>query len=175
MKKNQKLTLTLAVMLAVALVVGLTSMATGTEGNQGTQADPLVTLSYLNDQLTPAILAELNQNLDLRSQELSDSLAGLLEGKDVPIASGFSVITLKKGQTLVCTVGTEIMLRVGTAVSAGPNNPRLIDETGGQNVSAAGTELVKNHMYMVTIVDNGIKATANTVKVLIRGDYTIQD
>ena len=84
----------------------------------------------------------------------------------------FSVITMQSGERLVCAVGTEIMLRIGTAESYGPSNPRLIDETTGSAVSEAGQPLEKNHMYMVTIKNNGITATSN-VYVVVRGEYTI--
>ena len=81
---------------------------------------------------------------------------------------------LKKNQTVTCAVGTEIMPRIGTVKSFGPDNPRLVDETTGKTVPEAGTTLEKNHMYMVTIKNNGIKA-ASDAKVLIHGEYTISE
>ena len=37
----------------------------------------------------------------------------------------------------------------------------------------SGKALVKNHLYMMTISDRGVRATAATVKLLVRGGYTI--
>lgn len=39
-------------------------------GQQGTQADPLVSLSYLNQQATPSILAQVDAKIAQREAEL---------------------------------------------------------------------------------------------------------
>ena len=64
------------------------------------------------------------------------------------------------------------MLRIGTASCVSPSNPGLIDETSGGTLNNSGA-LVQNHLYMMTIEGRGVKATAATVKVLVRGGYTI--
>ena len=179
MTKKRKLVIAVGVLLAVALVAGLTGLATGVYGSQ---SDPLVTLSYLNQSVMPAVMTELDTMIDQKASEMTADFDAKLDAFKAQVSlpapgtdddsQSFSVVSLTNGQTLVCSVGTEIMLRIGTAVSAGPDVPRLIDETTGSSVNSAGTALVKNHMYMVTINGNGIKATSN-VKVLIRGSYTI--
>lgn len=174
MSKGKKFIIAVAVLLAVALVSGLTALAVT---NYGTESDPLVTLSYLNETLTPAIIDEVQSNIDSKAAELetkfNDAIAGVGSG-GTTAPSDFIVLTLSKGQTVTCSVGTEIMLRIGTAAAAGDNSPRLIDETTGQSVSSSGSALTVNHMYMVTIKDNGITATSGTVKILIRGEYTVK-
>ena len=176
MTKKKKLLIAVGVLLAVALIVGLTTLATTT---YGTKNDPLVALSYLNSTVTPNIESSLEDKLDTRAADLEAALEQQLAQFKSDIsgsASGggasFSVVSLSSGQTVTCGVGTEIMLRIGSVVSAGPDYPRLIDETDGSELGYAGSALTKNHMYMVTIQGNGIKATSSA-KVLIRGDYTI--
>ncbi len=170
MSKGKKTLIALAVLLAVALVSGLTTMAVT---NYGSQSDPLVTLSYLNETLTPAIKSQVEAAINAKAAELEQAFASANPGTAAQQQSGFSVLTLSNGQTVVCEVGVEIMPRIGSVVSAGADNPRLVDETDGSTVAAAGTKLATNHMYMVTIKGNGIKATANNTKVLIRGSYTV--
>ncbi len=170
MRDKKKLPILITIVVALALGIGLTSIAAG---NYGTQDDPLITRSYLDATATPNILDKLNGLMDEKATALTESFTSMLDGTEITVQSGFSVLTLTEGQTLQCSVGTEIMLRVGSAVSAGPDNPRLIDETGGVSITDEGTALEKNHMYMVTIINNGITATASTVKVVIRGEYTI--
>ena len=75
--------------------------------------------------------------------------------------------------TIMLTLGVEIMLRIGSAEACGEDWPALIDTTTSQSVGE-GTDLVTNHMYMVTISGCGIRATSDTVKVIMRGDYTIR-
>ena len=49
----------------------------------------------------------------------------------------------------------------------------LIDTTSG-GVLGTGAALSQNHLYMVTIAPRWITASSATVKVLVRGPYTIQ-
>jgi hypothetical protein len=65
------------------------------------------------------------------------------------------------------------MLRVGSASCVAPSSPGLIDETDGTTLES-GKGLVKNHLYMMTIDERGVKATAETVKLLVRGSYSIR-
>ena len=85
----------------------------------------------------------------------------------------FRVITLKAGQKVVCEVGCEVMLRIGSAAASGSSNPILIDLVHNTTL-ASGTALVKNVLYMVTIKNNGFTAGVDNTKVLIRGTYTVQ-
>lgn len=180
MTKKTKILISLGVLLAVALIVGLTTLAATA---YGTKSDPLVAVSYLNDTVTPNIENRLKSKLDAAASQLKADLDKKLSQFKADISSGggsasaydgktFSVVSLSSGQTVTCGVGTEIMLRIGSVSSAGPDYPRLIDETNGTELGNAGTALTKNHMYMVTIKNNGITATSAS-KVLIRGDYTV--
>ncbi len=173
MSKGKKIATAIAVLVFTALVSGLTTMAVS---NYGSRDDPLVTLSYLNQTVRPQIEAAVDEALNAKAAELTrefQSIAGQSGTVSGSQPSGFVVLTLNNGQTVTCGVGTEIMLRIGSAVSNGPDSPRLIDETGGTSVGSSGTDLTVNHMYMVTIKGNGIKATRDNTKVLIRGDYTV--
>lgn len=181
MKTRKKLVITIIVIVLAAAAVGITIYAAS---NVGSQSDPLVALSYLNDNAKKDFLASADESISESAAELKSDFERKLSGFESDIdaklgSSGgasstdvFSVVTLSRGDTVVCGVGVEIMLRIGTAEAYGSDWPALIDTTTSQSVDA-GTGLVKNHMYMVTISGCGIKATDDTVKVLLRGDYTI--
>jgi len=168
----------IVVLATVALISGASLMAFATPG---TQTDPFITLSYLTDVFKPQIMAEvgkteqdLKASFDARIAALEEQLDSSQSGSN-PTTPGsadvFSVVTLRNGQSLTCSVGTEIMLRIGTANGAG-SAPALVNYTSGTTL-AAGSALTTNNMYLVTIEGNGIKATAETVRVLVRGDYKI--
>ncbi len=178
MKLKKKMLITLGVIVAVAFISGASILAVTTFG---TTNDPLVTLSYLNQKLKPEIMAgvsadvsaaqaSLQPSLDAQVNSFKSDIDSKLGGAGVE-AAGFTLVTLSKNQTVTCAVGTELLLRIGTATAAG-SAPALVDSTSGSTLSAGGA-LSSNHMYMVTIQGNGFKATASTVKVLIRGTYTI--
>ena len=84
----------------------------------------------------------------------------------------FSVVTLSKGQVLTGDIGCEVMLRVGSATCVAASTPGLVDETSGSTLSGGGA-LAANHLYMMTVENRGVKAGADTVKLLVRGTYTI--
>ena len=161
---------------AVALISGASILAVASPGSE---TDPFITLSYLNDVFKPqvmndakAIEQEMTQKFNARIAELEAQLASGGSGQTTPgSAEQFRVVTLNRNQTLTCSVGAEIMLRVGTANGQG-SAPALVNYTSGGTLSA-GSALTVNNMYLVTIEGNGLKATAETVRVLVRGTYKV--
>lgn len=184
MKKNHWLT-RLAGLLLVSytlLVIGVTAA-----GGAGSESDPLVTMSYLNETFMAQLMGKVDERLTARDKELAAQLTAQIErdgrrlaeqyggvsgGQDSGEADTFVVVTLSADQTLRGEIGCEVMLRVGTAKCVSPSNPGLIDETDGTTLNNEG-KLVVNHLYMMTIADRGVKATAETVKLLVRGGYTV--
>ena len=164
MKKNKWL-LRAAALLAFSAVM-MTSVSLAAEA--GSSKDPLVTLSYLEEVFLDQILDRVDEKIEARNAQLSGQ-AGTSGGST---ASTFTVVTLSNGQTLTGDIGCEVMLRVGTAVCVSPSTPGLIDETAAVTLNNSGA-LVTNHLYMMTIEGRGVKATSNTVKLLVRGGYTI--
>ena len=132
--------------MCIVTVAVLAATGVAAAGSIGSADDPLVTYSYVNDTLKKEVLSEAN--------------------------GGFVLVTMKKGETLKGSVGTEVMLRVGTATCTASSAPGLIDTTSAGSIDN-GAALSKNHLYMMTIEERGVKATAATVKVLVRGTYTV--
>ena len=88
-------------------------------------------------------------------------------------AASFTVVTLNQGQILYMGVGCEAMLRTGSGVCVAASTPGLIDETSGA-VLAGGLALQQNHLYMATVDSRGVQASANSTKLLVRGNYSVQ-
>ena len=152
MSKNIKMWL--AVLIIVVLLAGVSVYAAT---SYGSKEDPLVAKSYLDSVVLPKLEAELQSKIDSATGNAGDS---------------YSVVTLSNGQRIVGDVGCEIMLRIGSASVSAGDAPGLVDTTGGTTLNN-GAGLSANHLYMVTIKGNGIVATADTVKVLVKGGYTI--
>ena len=168
MKKNRWF-LRLIGLLAVCGVLNVTAaMAAGV----GSEDDPLITLSYLEEVFLKEVMGKVDQEIDKRNQEIAESVGGQAAGVGGGAVSTFTVVTLNNGQVLTGDIGCEIMLRVGSAVCVSPSNPGLINETSGTVLNNGGA-LVANNLYMMTIEGRGVKATAATTKVLVRGTYTV--
>lgn len=178
MKKGfqKRLIICFAVLLLVGGSVSVLAAA------QGSADNPLVTLSYIKNTFTQDVLKEVDKKISdtqaKYAKTLEDKITAYrneLNGSSGPGGTGsasFVVVDLQSGQTLQPAVGAEVMLRVGTAQCVSAASPGLIDGTSG-GVLEGGGSLVKNHLYLVTIADRGVKATGGTVKLLVRGSYTI--
>jgi hypothetical protein len=143
----------------------------------GDENDPLVSLSYLNQTAIPEILQQVEDQAGKHQSDLMAKFKVAIDAYKSDKEQGtsnatYSVVTLKKGQKLELGVGCEVMLRIGTATVSSATYPALIDVSTGSSVGN-GTALTTNHLYMATIVDRTLTATANTVKILVRGSYTI--
>jgi len=171
---------------AAALVAGLMFFASSLSvlaAVQGSQDNPLVTLSYLKDVFTKTMLQETDQKIATAKttyeKNLDDKIAAFtkemqsLSGSGSSGSSVFTVVDLQSGQALTGSVGCELMLRVGSAQCVSQASPGLIDATSG-GILENGNALAKNHLYLVSIDGRSVKAVGGTVKLLVRGSYTIQ-
>lgn len=152
---------------------------------EGTKEDPLITLSYLDQTATPAILDQVDERTAVYEQELVDKLdqsvrdyAARMEEvvgqyQDSQHNASYAVVTLKKGQKLNMEVGCEVMLRIGSAKCVAPASPGLIGITSGQSLNNGGA-LEVNHLYLATISDRAVQAGGDNTKVLVRGSYTVE-
>lgn len=160
----------LAPLLVVVMIFGAMNMTVSVAAEPGSDQDPLVTLSYLNDTFLKTVLEKVDQKIAARNTEIVKQLGGQASGAES--ANTFSVVTLTQGQILTGDIGCEVMLRVGTAACVSPSAPGLIDETSAGTLNNGGG-LEKNHLYMMTIEGRGVQATAATTKLLVRGTYTV--
>ena len=114
MKKNKKKwTGLMAAALAVTCVAGGTVLAAGDKN------DPLVTLSYLEETVLPAILKQAEKTADSKKTELAGQFDQKLEAYQKQLNQGaaggsdtatYSVVTLSKNQQLQLEVGRGGML-----------------------------------------------------------------
>jgi len=150
------------VLLLVGAFTGYTISAAAA-GTAGTQNDPLVTLSYLQNQLTPQLLNQFDGDL---SKAVSQLQSEMQSGGGV--TTTYQLVTLSDGQRLIGQAGTEVLLRGGTVTLQG--SVALLDTTGGGALSA-GAALSVNHLCM--FADNGgVIQAAGTATLLVRGSYT---
>lgn len=129
--------------------------------NYGTESDPLITLSYLNEVLKP-------QMKQTYTQQTTDSIAELEARMEAEAGGAFVSVELKANQTLSCKAGCEFLVRSGEAyVTEG-----ILNVTEGKAL-AANDWLMKHHLYMA--VSDGAEVKANSdIYFMVRGEYTVQ-
>ena len=177
MKKKFRVVLTAAAALMV--MVAAVFAAGEYSGPAGSENDPLVTLSYINDIFTPEVQKYFHEELQAQTDSLRDSLETRIEAlEEACEAAGgadagltFQEVTLRYGDELICKAGTELLMRSGSAYVIAEKAPGLLDTSGGADLDR-GSYLARNHMYLVASDGNGISAGSG-VTVLIRGEYEI--
>lgn len=102
---------------------------------------------------------------------IASSVAGRVQNQ-TQSSAGFKLVKLSQGQTMICSVGTEVLLRLGNATCVSSGNPGLIDATDATNLPG-GSALKKNHMYLCTVDGRGVSAPGGAT-VLVRGAYSIK-
>lgn len=118
------------------------------------EEDPLVSLSYFNQQI------------EILKKELGSG------GQGGASSSSLEVVNVKAGSKLVGAQGTEMILRSGEAKAIGSNLGGLSDVTKGQDISD-GRSAPANHLLIIPRSDGrGLRANSDII-VMVRGSYSV--
>ena len=140
MKKRMIVLCFILVCLAVTYAVAATP---------GSDTDPVVSLSYLNEVFKPEVKEE------------------------VAASTRFELVNLSKGQKLVGGMGTEMILRMGAANVVATETGGLSDVTIGTDI-ANGFSAPSNHLLIVPRDDGRGVVALNDCIVMVKGTYEIK-
>ena len=150
MKKSLCKKLLVMSLCVIAWCVTIPSMA----ANPGSEEDPLVSMSYINDVLMPQVRSYV------------DSKTATAGGES------YELVNLKKGQTVIGTQSTEFILRMGSATIVATDKGGVADVTAGIDLSN-GTPMPANHLLIVPFDDwRGVSMQTDGI-VMIKGSYSI--
>lgn len=131
--------------LSIFLILSIIFVIAAYAAQPGTDADPLVTKSYIENVVYPY----------------------------VNNASKFAVVEVPANKSVICYAGTEVIVRTGSCTVIGSANGGLSDATSGEDIKNA--ELIKvNHLLIVPRSDNRGVWTATKAILMIKGDYNIK-
>ena len=139
---------------AIICVLILSMLAACVYAASGTEGDPLISKSYLDEQIA-ALKAEFEKSAGSGS------------------AAGYKAISVDAGKKLIGKEGTEIILRSGEALAIDNGANGISDVTGAADLMS-GTEIKANHL-LLTPRDDGRGIEARTqIWLMVRGDYSIE-
>lgn len=182
--QNKKPFTTSTVLFLTASVIAALAV-TAFAASYDSSEDPLISLSYLTETFRPSIEKDYKERIAALEEKIEQLSAGgstmetTTATAETNTASesampGYTVVELKYGDCLFASGACDIMLRAGSAFCIAP------DPTQGISDYTAGVELLnkdsltKNHMCLIPRGDGrGIMATAQSVYVMVRGEYTI--
>lgn len=156
-----------AMLCALTVTLGGVGVLAAT---QGSQDDPLLTLSYLEKVLKPQLETQVDQAVEKNSQELAKQLDQAIAGYESRVdeqlaAAGtgaFQTKSLAKGEQFTPGAGREVLVVSGEVTALG----QLTDTTAGTAVQA-GDKLTAGHLYVTAAAGAGCKAT-NAASVMSR-------
>ncbi len=166
-----------AIVLTCVVVVGAFSASAA----GGDRDDPLVTLSYLTQVVTPELMKKVDEQVKDNERALTDKLDAAIDeyarqmeralGQGTGASASYVPVSLSAGQTLSPAAGSELLLRSGSAQIAAGASPALLDATAGSSLETGGS-LAANHLYVAPL--DGVRLSAPTAAVfLVRGAYTV--
>lgn len=133
----------------------LIAAATVYAAGPGSTEDPLVTKSYVDEQIRQLVNSGI--------------------GSGGSGSKGMTVEELQKDQILIAHAGTEFILRGGHAVAYGTGTDNIPDLTTGTGIKI-GSAIPRDHLILFPRDDDrGFKITGSApAYVMIRGSYEIR-
>ena len=150
MKKSFKKKISLTVVSLLLLSICLPAMA----ADPGSNEDPLVTLSYINDVLMPQVKS-------------------YVDSKTTASGDGFKIVNLKSGQTVIASASTEMILRMGSAQIVATQKGGVADVTQGIDLQN-GAVMPSNHLLIVPLDDGRGAQMLSDGIIMIKGNYTVK-
>lgn len=152
-------------------------------GQPGSADDPLVTKSYVDEQIRNALsgkpVGESSGQAPASSAEIEalKQRIAQLEAEAGKASVPYTVVKLKAGHTLIGEEGTEFIVRTGEAyIHSSPENG-IADVTEGIDL-ANGTLIPKNHLLLVPRSGRGVTVKPdypNSVYVTVKGEFVELD
>jgi len=147
---------------AAALICAALCMFTVVLAEPGSEDDPLISKSYIENQVIPRL-----------EQYIESRIAEIKSGGGASASDTFKVVEADAGQEIICSAGAEIILRMGKATVIATEKGGLADTTAGFDL-ANGTDMPSNHLLIIPVGDGrGIRATEKVI-VMIKGGYTVR-
>lgn len=154
---NKKTALILALAIALSTLIGISAIA-----SPGTDSDPLISLSYINDVLIPQIEEVIDKKFEQLSAK-SNADAGL----------SFEIVNMKAGQKLIGNSGCEIILRQGVATIIATQKGGIADATAGVDL-ANGVGMPSNHLLIIPLDDGrGVNMQTDGI-LMVKGTYKVE-
>lgn len=143
-------------------------------GSPGSADDPVVTKSYVDQQIQKALNGGLpvanHGNAGQGSESGQPGDAGQSVSKELQI------VDVKVGEKLIAKGGTEFIVRAGKAVVYSLDENGISDLTDGKDIKN-GQAVTNNHLLLFPRDGRGVMADPgqkNGLTVMVRGNYEIQ-
>jgi len=163
---------TLLVLFACSCIL-LAVPASADNASYNTSNDPLVSLSYVNDVLKPAIISDTIKQMTTLYPQL-ENLGSIASSN-----SEFEVVHITAGQFLMADGTCELLMTVGKAVVVINKQENIDAGVGLNDLTAAkrllnGEEFPRDHYVLIPRGDGrGIMVSSEEAYFMVRGEYSV--
>lgn len=140
----------------------------------GTESDPLVTKSYVDQKIASALSGE-SKDLESRlsaQEELMSILSQELAALKEQGSSSFEIVNVPAGSIIYGKQGSEMIIRSGEGSIIASSAGGVQDVTDGVDL-AGGVKAPKNNLLIIPREDGRGIMASKTMVVMVRGGYTI--
>ncbi|MDF9840122.1 MULTISPECIES: hypothetical protein [unclassified Paenibacillus] len=144
----------------------------------GTADDPVVTKSYVDQQIQKALQGGGTAATQAPVATAAPAATAAPVATTAPVQSGEAVeiVDVKPGQTLIAGAGAEFIVRAGKAVIFSQDSNGVADLTAGVDL-LNGVAAPSNHLLSFPRDGRGISVQAGQtlgLVVMVRGSYTLK-
>ena len=183
-----------ALAAAVSIMASMPMLVRGDTPTYDPAGDPLVSLSYITEVVTPAYDAKIKalddsiralsatvsslstelSSLQSENAALRSELSAIANREAAGTLESYEILTLNKGDRLYANGPLEIILRSGTAIVMSMTVNGVNDLSDGSEITGSG-EVPLYHLLLVPRGNDGrgIQITSKEAYVMVRGDYQI--
>ncbi len=134
----------------------------------GDTSDPIVVLSYLNEQIEALISKYKLEDID----EMQKQIDNLDSSGGSSSSMALEIVEIRDGEKIIAGSGSELILRGGEAVIIGSEMGGISDVTLGKDF-VSGMSVVPNHLMIVPRDDGrGVYAEKYAI-FMVRGTYEV--
>lgn len=174
---KRKWTILAVTVAAAAGIWGYSALQTQADsgGDPGSVSDPVVTKSYVDEQIkqqVQAAVAALKDTGGISTPSPTPSATPTSNGGSAAVAS----IKLEAGQTLFLDAGADLIVRTGKVLAVSTDTNGIPDVTSGKDI-LPGAAVDTNHLLVFPREGRGVKPDPKSkedIYVVIRGGYEIK-
>lgn len=153
-------------------LLNLKAEGAGVTNQPGTADDPVVTKSYVDQQIQQALKGGGGSTTTPKVPTMPATDGG----SDSSAATEMKIVDVKPGKILIASAGTEFIVRAGKAVVYSEDKNGVSDLTDGKDI-IGGNAVINNHLLLFPKEGRGIQVKdgdTHKLTVIVRGGYQIK-
>lgn len=149
-------------------ILGGTVYSLAAGGSPGSEADPLVSKSYVDEKIKE--ISDNSSSVSVDTEAIVSRVLAKVQSQSGTAAQSYSPVSIKAGDIVIAHEGTEIILRSGTAKAYVPGSNGISDVTSGKDIFN-NEKIGSNHLLIVARSDGRGVSAETDCWLLIKGGY----